>query len=346
MAGLCEGGNEPPGSLKASKFQMKTLKRLFCVIESFTWENMPLIDEETGKMTMAEWIPRIEKFVKRSLSFALALHIVQASVRVTTTDEMIYNTMYPFDILQSPVYEIILMTQQSIIQLLNEFREIASVLCCVHFSVEKIKSSIISADIADHSPKLNGHFMNGIHILCGPKKDSYRHILLQCVELEQVRRKYLSPSMLSQNMRSLVCLDLMGNREYEQKTGLFLLKGEKLEVQLWKFVIRNDEGIMKVRFSLLEFKWKYVKSLEKSVDISEDEVRQIEDKLYAIIRLHQEVISRFFLAGKRGRFTGKKRRVSRDVAMDRLVAEGYVVMCSVLANEIVRFSQQRIHRRR
>ncbi|KAJ4429744.1 hypothetical protein ANN_21948 [Periplaneta americana] len=56
------------------------------------------------------------------------------------------------------------------------------------------------------------------------ENNSYRHIFLQCVELEQVRRRYLPPSMLSQNRSSLACLDLMGNREWEQKTGLFLLK--------------------------------------------------------------------------------------------------------------------------
>ncbi|KAJ4451171.1 hypothetical protein ANN_02613 [Periplaneta americana] len=58
--------------------------------------------------------------------------------------------------------------------------------------------------------------------------DSYKHILLQCVELEHVRRKYLPPSMLSQNRSSLACLDLMGNREWEQKIGLFLVKAKKI----------------------------------------------------------------------------------------------------------------------
>ncbi|KAJ4438548.1 hypothetical protein ANN_14495 [Periplaneta americana] len=60
------------------------------------------------------------------------------------------------------------------------------------------------------------------------EKDSYKHILLLCVELEHVRRKYLPPSMLSQSRSSLACLDLIGNREWEQKTGLFLLKARKI----------------------------------------------------------------------------------------------------------------------
>ncbi|KAJ4432432.1 hypothetical protein ANN_21051 [Periplaneta americana] len=51
---------------------------------------------------------------------------------------------------------------------------------------------------------------------------------LRCVELEHVRRKYLPPSMLSQNRSSLACFDLMGNREWEQKIELFLLKARKI----------------------------------------------------------------------------------------------------------------------
>ncbi|KAJ4440928.1 hypothetical protein ANN_10776 [Periplaneta americana] len=50
----------------------------------------------------------------------------------------------------------------------------------------------------------------------------------KCVELEHVRRKYLPSSMLSQSMSWLACLDLMGNREWEQTTGLFLLKERKI----------------------------------------------------------------------------------------------------------------------
>ncbi|KAJ4446017.1 hypothetical protein ANN_12703 [Periplaneta americana] len=53
-------------------------------------------------------------------------------------------------------------------------------------------------------------------------------IKFSCVELEQVQRKYLPPSMLRQNRSSLACLDLTGNRECEQKTGLFLLKTRQL----------------------------------------------------------------------------------------------------------------------
>ncbi|KAJ4447267.1 hypothetical protein ANN_09271 [Periplaneta americana] len=42
------------------------------------------------------------------------------------------------------------------------------------------------------------------------------------------RRKYLPPSMLSQNRSSLAYLDLMGNREYEQKIGLSLFKARQI----------------------------------------------------------------------------------------------------------------------
>ncbi|KAJ4449557.1 hypothetical protein ANN_00959 [Periplaneta americana] len=42
-----------------------------------------------------------------------------------------------------------------------------------------------------------------------------------------IRRKYPPPSMLSQNRSSLACR-VMGNKEWEQKTGLFLLKARQI----------------------------------------------------------------------------------------------------------------------
>lgn len=90
---------------------MKTLRRLFSLVESFTWEDMPLIDDETGEMTMAGWIPRTERFMKRFVSLSVVAHMTMSLVRVTTTDKMIYDTWYPFEISKSPMYEIILMTQ-------------------------------------------------------------------------------------------------------------------------------------------------------------------------------------------------------------------------------------------
>ncbi|KAJ4437198.1 hypothetical protein ANN_17333 [Periplaneta americana] len=51
--------------------------------------------------------------------------------------------------------------------------------------------------------------------------------------------------------------------------------------------------LQKVRFLLLEIKWKCLETLEKSVDgkhINEDQAHQIQDKLNGIVRLHQQVI--------------------------------------------------------
>ncbi|KAJ4435034.1 hypothetical protein ANN_23607 [Periplaneta americana] len=56
--------------------------------------------------------------------------------------------------------------------------------------------------------------------------EKFKYLGATCVELEHIRKKYLPPSMLSQNRSWLACLDLLRNREYEQKTGLFLLKDD------------------------------------------------------------------------------------------------------------------------
>ncbi|KAJ4437200.1 hypothetical protein ANN_17335, partial [Periplaneta americana] len=90
---------------------MKTLERLFRLVETFTWEDMPLNDTETGELTMAGWIPRIEKFIKRLVTFSTAVHIIQSFVRIFTSNNMMFDTLYPFEVSGSPIYEIILMTQ-------------------------------------------------------------------------------------------------------------------------------------------------------------------------------------------------------------------------------------------
>ncbi|KAJ4446810.1 hypothetical protein ANN_13508 [Periplaneta americana] len=63
---------------------------------------------------------------------------------------------------------------------------------------------------------------------------------LRCVELEHVRRQYLPPSMLSQNRSSLACLNLMRNREWEQKTGLFLLKAKQIRTTAVEVLEENE----------------------------------------------------------------------------------------------------------
>ncbi|KAJ4438481.1 hypothetical protein ANN_14426 [Periplaneta americana] len=57
--------------------------------------------------------------------------------------------------------------------------------------------------------------------------------------------KNLPPSMISRNRSSLACLDLMGNREWEQKTGLFLLKARQIRTS----AVKTKEELQRLNFT-------------------------------------------------------------------------------------------------
>jgi hypothetical protein len=62
---------------------------------------------------MAAWIPRIQKFTTIIAATAIAFHVVQTTIRFTTSDDrpLMFVTWYPFDATKSPTYELISITQ-------------------------------------------------------------------------------------------------------------------------------------------------------------------------------------------------------------------------------------------
>jgi hypothetical protein len=62
---------------------------------------------------MAAWIPRIQKFTTIIAATAIAFHVVQTTIRFTTSDDrpLMFVTWYPFDATKSPAYELISITQ-------------------------------------------------------------------------------------------------------------------------------------------------------------------------------------------------------------------------------------------
>ncbi|KAJ4437192.1 hypothetical protein ANN_17327 [Periplaneta americana] len=133
---------------RTTRIHMKMQQRLFHLTESFSWEELPVRDEETGELTMAGWMPRIDNFVKKCVPAAVGVHIIQSIVRIIGDRNMIYETRYPFDTSLSPVYEIIMMTQ-----LLTMLRFIAlsfgcpyiyaSMICVACTQLQKVKISLL-----------------------------------------------------------------------------------------------------------------------------------------------------------------------------------------------------------
>jgi len=87
--------------------------RMLQLTDAFIWEDLPTTDPVNGSLTMAAWIPRIQKFSATITATAIAYHIIQTTIRFTLTDDrpFMYGTWYPFDVTKSPTYELVNISQ-------------------------------------------------------------------------------------------------------------------------------------------------------------------------------------------------------------------------------------------
>jgi hypothetical protein len=81
--------------------------------ESFTWEELPATDTETGSLTMAGWIPRVQAIIKRVNYFIAVFHVSYTTIRIVLSAKrpLPYNSWYPFDTTISPTYELTFIAQ-------------------------------------------------------------------------------------------------------------------------------------------------------------------------------------------------------------------------------------------
>jgi hypothetical protein len=95
------------------RFRRASVVRMLRLTDAFIWEDLPLTDPDTGSLTMAAWISRIQKISYLITSFACIFHVLQSSVRMLTSDDrpMFYGTWYPFDTSKTPAYELTNITQ-------------------------------------------------------------------------------------------------------------------------------------------------------------------------------------------------------------------------------------------
>jgi hypothetical protein len=94
-----------------SRFRKDKFEELIRLTEFFSWEELPIRDPETGLRTFAGLITGIQKTVKNIVMFTAVFQVVQTSVRVVTSHDMVYEAWYPFDASTSPVYELIMLSQ-------------------------------------------------------------------------------------------------------------------------------------------------------------------------------------------------------------------------------------------
>jgi hypothetical protein len=82
--------------------------------DSFTWEDLPNRDADTGHMTSAKWIQLTLKYSRNAAFAFLFFHAVQSTIRIAKNHETLFITWYPFDWTVSPFYELVNISQVTV----------------------------------------------------------------------------------------------------------------------------------------------------------------------------------------------------------------------------------------
>jgi hypothetical protein len=119
------------GVYYSAKFQSKKLNKLniltyflstysYCkpdidhllrLTDSFTWEELPTRDTDTGRLTKAGYIPIIQKLTKYVTGLVILFHTIESAVRMVSSHGMVLTSWFPFDTSSSPVYVLANITQ-------------------------------------------------------------------------------------------------------------------------------------------------------------------------------------------------------------------------------------------
>ena len=108
--------NEPEITvwLLCIRLRQSSIERAMDLTDSFTWEDLPTRDADTGHLTAAGWIPLTMKYSRNAAIAILCFHSVQSTIRIVTNHETVYTVWYPFDWTVSPFYELVNISQVTI----------------------------------------------------------------------------------------------------------------------------------------------------------------------------------------------------------------------------------------
>ena len=93
------------------RFRQRSIERAMDLTDSFTWEDLPTRDADTGHLTAAGWIPLTMKYNRNAAIAILCVHFIQSTMRIMTNHETIIIVWYPFDWTVSPIYELVNISQ-------------------------------------------------------------------------------------------------------------------------------------------------------------------------------------------------------------------------------------------
>ena len=101
--------------------------------DSFTWEDLPTRDADTGQLTAAGWIQRVKMFSTGLSIVTVSFYCIQSIIRIRTNREAIITAWYPFDRTVSPFYELVIVSQVNIS--VNKERQNSRQSLCVVFVI-------------------------------------------------------------------------------------------------------------------------------------------------------------------------------------------------------------------
>jgi hypothetical protein len=92
-------------------YRKRDIEHLLTLTDSFTWEELPTRDPDTGYLTKAGYIPIIQTLAAYIPVALVGFHLIHSTVRIVLNHDMVYTTWYPFEASVSPVFEIANLTQ-------------------------------------------------------------------------------------------------------------------------------------------------------------------------------------------------------------------------------------------
>ena len=87
-------------------YRKSYIEHLLTLTDTFTWEELPVRDPDTGHLTKAGYIPVIQRLTKYAFIFAMSYYLTQSAYLMVTEHGMILTSWFPFDLSVTTVYVI------------------------------------------------------------------------------------------------------------------------------------------------------------------------------------------------------------------------------------------------
>ena len=92
-------------------YRQRDIERLLRLTQSFTWEELPTRDPDTGHLTKAGYIPIMQNTAAYLITLSIIYHTLHSTVLIVLNHDMPFTNWYPFDASVSPIYETAILTQ-------------------------------------------------------------------------------------------------------------------------------------------------------------------------------------------------------------------------------------------